>query len=114
VVLAGLFLASRPLWQTVRQAADDPGSHVVAGLQLRQGLPVDGGRTYAEHSVVWMSWWVGPFALAIALVAAAVLAHRAATAWVDGRELPAWAGPALVAVGSTNPVKVAECWGSAG
>ena len=101
LVLAGLFLASRPLWQTVRQSEDDPGSHVVAGLQLRQGLPVDGGRTYAEHSVAWMSWWVGPFALAIALVAAAVLAHRAATAWVDGRELPAWAGPALVAVGST-------------
>jgi hypothetical protein len=101
VVVAGLFLASRPLWQTVRQSADDPGSHVVAGLQARQGIPVDGGRTYAEHSVVWMSWWVGPLALAVALVAAAVLAHRAGTAWVRGRELPAWTGPAVVAVGST-------------
>jgi hypothetical protein len=101
IVVAGLLLASRPLWQTVRQSADDPGSHVVAGLQARQGLPVDGGRTYAEHSVVWMSWWVGPVALAVALVAAAVLAHRAATAWVDEQELPAWTGPAIVAVGST-------------
>ena len=101
VVVAGAFLASRPLWQTVRQSADDPGSHVIAGLQARQGLPVDGGRTYAEHSVVWMSWWVGPVALALALVAAAVLAHHAGTAWVRGRELPSWTGPALVAVGST-------------
>ena len=101
LVVAGAFLASRPLWQTVRQSADDPGSHVVAGLQARQGLAVDGGRTYAEHSVVWLSWWVGPVALVVALVAAAVLAHRAATAWVDGTELPAWAGPALVAVAST-------------
>ena len=101
VVLAGLVLGSRPLWQTVRQSAADPGARVVAGLQQRQGLPVDGGRTYAEQTVVWMSWWIGPLALALALVAAAVLAHRAATAWVGGRELPAWLGPAVVGVGST-------------
>ena len=100
-VLVGVVLASRPLWQTVRQSAADPGSRVVAGLQARQGLPVDGGRTYAEQSVVWMAWWVGPAALVIALVALAVLAHRAASAWVEGRELPSWAGPAVVAAGST-------------
>ncbi|MDU0312697.1 hypothetical protein RKE38_03295 [Phycicoccus sp. M110.8] len=101
VVLVGAFLASRPLWQTVRQSATDPGSRVVAGLQARQGLPVDGGRTYAEQSLVWMSWWLGPVALVLALVATAVLAHRAASSWVDGRELPAWTGPAVVGIGST-------------
>lgn len=101
VVVAGAFLASRPLWQTVRQSAADPGSRVVAGLQARQGLPVDGGRTYAEQSVAWLSWWVGPAALVVALAAAAVLAHRAGSAWVEGSELPAWSGPAVVAVGST-------------
>lgn len=101
VVLTGALLASRPLWQTVRQSAADPGSRVVAGLQARQGLPVDGGRTYAEQSVAWLSWWVGPVALVIALAAAAVMAHRAGSAWVEGRELPAWSGPAVVAVGST-------------
>ena len=99
--LAGLVLASRPLWQTVRQSAADPGSRVVAGLQQRQGLPVDGGRTYAEQTVAWMSWWVGPLALVLALVAASVLAHRAATAWVEHRDLPNWLGPALIGVGST-------------
>lgn len=101
MVLGGLLLASRPLWQSVHQSAADPGSHVVAALQAAQGLRVDGGRTYAEQSVVWMSWWVGPAALVIALVAAAVLAHRAASLWVEGRELPAWAGAAVVGVGST-------------
>lgn len=101
VVVAGLVLSTRPWWQTVRQSAADPGSRVVAGLQQRQGLPVDGGRTYAEQSLVWMSWWVGPVALVLALAAVAVLAHRAVSAWVDGRELPAWCGAALVAVGST-------------
>jgi hypothetical protein len=100
-VLVGVVLASRPWWQVVRQSAADPGARVVAGLQARQGLTVDGGRTYAEHTVAWMSWWVGPVALALALVAVAVLAHRASSAWVDGRELPGWTGPAVIAVGST-------------
>jgi hypothetical protein len=101
VVAVGVYLASRPLWQTVRQSPSDPGSKVVAGLQAMQGLPVDGGRTYAEQSVVWMSWWVGPLALVVALAAAAVLAHRATRAWLDGGDAPAWLGPALVCVGST-------------
>ena len=48
-----------------------------------------------------MSWWVGPIALVLALLAVAVLAHRAATAWVEGRDLQSWVGPAVVAVGST-------------
>ena len=100
-VVVGLVLASRPLWQVVRQSAADSGARVVAGLQSRQGLPIDGGRTYAEQSVVWMSWWVGPIALVLALVAVAVLAHRAASAWVEGRDAPGWVGPVVVAVGST-------------
>ena len=62
VVLVGLYLASRPLWQVVRQDPNDPGSRVVAGMQARQGLPVDGGRTYAEQTVAWLSWYVGPVA----------------------------------------------------
>jgi hypothetical protein len=101
VVLVGVALASRPLWQTARQSAADPGARVVAGLQARQGLPVDGGRTYAEQSLAWMAWWVGPVALVLALAATAVLAHRAASAWLDGRELPSWTGAAVVGVGST-------------
>jgi hypothetical protein len=99
--LVGVVLASRPWWQVVRQSAADPGARVVAGLQARQGLAVDGGRTYAEQTVTWLSWWLGPAALALALVATAVLAHRAASSWVDGRELPGWTGPAVIAIGST-------------
>ena len=101
VVVAGLAQATRPWWQTVRQSAADPGARVVAGLQLRQGLPVDGGRTYAEHSVQWMAWWLGVPALVLALAGAAYAAWRVGRAWRDGDPLPAWTAVAVVAVGST-------------
>lgn len=101
VVLLGLFLASRPLWQTVRQSPDDPGSRVVAGLQLRQGLTVDGGRTYAEQTVTWLSWWVGVPALVIALAALAWAVRTVAVCWTQGQTLPSWTGPLLVGAGST-------------
>lgn len=101
VVVVGLFLASRPLWQTVRQSPDDPGSRVVAGLQLRQGLTVDGGRTYGEQTVAWLSWWVGVPALVIALAALAWAVRQIGQRWTAGESLPAWTGPLLVAAGST-------------
>ncbi|MEO7070199.1 MAG: hypothetical protein ABI131_06870 [Nostocoides sp.] len=100
-VLVGVLLASRPGWQTVRQDPNDPGARFVAGLQLRQGLPVDGGRTYAEHTVGWLAWWIGWPALVVALVALAVLVRAIAVTWTAGRALPAWSGPLLVAAGST-------------
>ncbi len=101
VVALGLFLAARPLFMTVRQSAADPGARVVAGLQARQGLTVDGGRTYAEHTVTWLSWWLGPLALVIALVALAGLSGRLADAWRDGTPLPDWSAPLVIALGST-------------
>lgn len=100
-VAVGLLLAARPLFLTVRQDPNDPGSRVVAGLQARQGLRVDGGRTYAEQTVAWLAWWVGPLALAIALAGLAALAHRLARAWGAGEVLPEWAGPLVVGAGST-------------
>lgn len=100
VVLAAVVLATRPLWLVVRQDPDDPGSRVVAGLQLRQGLTIDGGRTYAEHTVSWLAWWVGVPVLLLALAGAAVLAYRAGNV-LAGERPSAWLGPWVVAVGST-------------
>ena len=73
---------------------------MVAGLQLRQGLPVDGGRTYAERTVEWLSWWLGPVALGIALVVLAVAVSTATRRWQRG-DSPPWAGALLVAATST-------------
>ncbi|GAA4347241.1 hypothetical protein [Angustibacter luteus] len=101
VALVAVLLASRPLWQTVRQSAADSGSRVVAALQVAQGLPVDGGRTYAEHSLQWVAWWVGLPALLLALVGAVGAARRVARAWADDDELPAWTVLLVAALGST-------------
>ncbi|HET7475541.1 MAG TPA: hypothetical protein VFJ97_05895 [Dermatophilaceae bacterium] len=101
VLLVGAVLATRPFWTTVRQSALDPGARVVAGLQARQGLPVDGGRTYAEQTLEWTSWWVGPAAVAVTFLVLAFAAQRLATAWVAAQPLPAWTGAAVVAFGSS-------------
>ena len=99
-VLAGVVLWSRPWWLTVRQDPQDPGARYVAGMQRRQGMVVDGGRTYAEHTVDWLSWYVGWAALVVALVALALLLRHLLARLADG-ELVGW-GPALVvAAGST-------------
>jgi len=105
-VLAGvlalvlLALGTRPLWLVVRQDPDDPGSRLVAGLQLTQGLPVDGGRTYAEHSIDWISWYLGWPAVVLAGVAAVVLLLRLVPALQARTPLPGWTAPYVVATGS--------------
>ncbi len=100
-IVGGVALACRPLVMTVRQSAADPGARVVAGLQQRQGLTVDGGRTYAEYTVIWLDWWIGPVALVVALVTLAGLAHVLAARWTTGGGLPEWAAPLVIATGST-------------
>ena len=99
LVLIGL--ASRPLWMTARQDPNDPGARYVAGMQTRQGLPVDGARTYAEQSVDWLNWWLGPISLVLAALALVWLVHHATTRWVAAQDLPPWSWPLLVALGST-------------
>ena len=99
-VLMGIYLASRPLWQVVRQDPNDPGARYVAGMQGREGLVIDGGRTYAEHTVTWLAWYVGPVALLVALVALAALLRHAVLRLGAG-ELPAWLPALVVAGGST-------------
>jgi len=109
----GALLASRPLWMVAHQP-DKTSSALVAGLQAQQHLPVDGSRSYAEDTVQWVVWYVGPVTALAALVAAAVLAAATVRWWraggASGRErarldpawlAPAWLLPAVVGVGST-------------
>lgn len=101
VVLVGILLPLRPLVMTTRQDPRDPGAMYVARMQADLGLPVDGGRTYAEHSVEWLSWWIGPLALLVALLVLAGLAHALGTWWTKGGPVPSWGAALVIATGST-------------
>jgi hypothetical protein len=88
---------------TARQGADDPAAPLIASLQRQQNLTVDGARTYAERSVEWLLWYVGPITATVALGVAAVLAARAVRWWLAGGtdRAPGWLLPFGVALGST-------------
>jgi hypothetical protein len=117
VLFVGVVLATRPLWMTVHQDPNDPGSRVVAGLQLRQGLPVDGGRTYAEHSVNWIAWYLGPAMVVAGWLLLCGLSARLTRWWLRSGGLPdatlngsstpsrttvpIWFAPALIGIAAT-------------
>jgi hypothetical protein len=96
-VAAGLMLlASRPLWWVSR------GRNEGAALgQRREGLPIDPTRLYYENSIEWTAWWVGWPTMALALVAAVYLTHRAGLLALEpSRSMEAWAAPFVVLLGS--------------
>jgi len=49
---------------------------LVGGLQRQAGLPVDPMRTYGEYSISWISWYLGPIAVTLAIIGIAVVAAR--------------------------------------
>ena len=65
----------------VRPAIDHPAGRrnsTVFLLQQAEGLADQPGRLYAERSMVWMSWYLGPVALALGIVGAGLLVLLAA------------------------------------
>lgn len=98
VVALAAYLVSRPWWQTPRTGVSNP---VVEQGQRLEGLSVDGLTKYDHYSVLWTSWWVGWAALAACLLVSARLAYRLGEVLRDGEDLPIWAGPFLIALGSS-------------
>jgi hypothetical protein len=68
VVGFGLWFV-RPRVQHVHGASNG----LVKGLQQSAGVALDPTRTYAERTMTWMSWYLGPITVAAAIVAAALL-----------------------------------------
>ncbi|MFC3688268.1 hypothetical protein [Aquipuribacter hungaricus] len=102
VALVGVGLASRPLWLVDSREPYLPGmEQFVGALQQQQGLPVDGLRTYAEDSVVWLVWWLGPVTVLLALVASVVLAAVGTRAVLSRQPLPRWLLPVVVGLAVT-------------
>ncbi|WP_156162203.1 hypothetical protein [Demequina iriomotensis] len=97
-------LASRPLWMTAHRSTDDPvdqfTNSVVEGFQRAQGLEVDATRTYAEHTVAWVSYY-----LTWPLVLLGIVGFGLATAWMIRRR-PGWA----LLLGATLPTSLLYFW----
>ncbi len=69
IVAIGGFVAwfARPFVETTHGSP----STVVKGVQIREGLVIDSTRRYFEHALQWVSWYVGPITLTLAIVGAA-------------------------------------------
>ena len=82
VALAAFAWFVRPSVQVTRRI---PGrtNETIASLQAAEGLPVDVPRSYDELTMVWLSWYLGPAALAIGVLGLAWLSWRV----LRGRDL---------------------------
>jgi hypothetical protein len=67
-------MASRPLWWTGRFNTGSVGQQAVANLQQAQGVPVAATRSYDEHTVNWLAWYLGWPTVCIAAAGLTVLA----------------------------------------
>jgi hypothetical protein len=110
VAAAGVLLVTRPWWSVARQSPDDPSVRSLENLQRQQHLSVDGTHTYAENSVTWVSWYLGPVVPVLGWAALVAGAARATRWWLGTRRLPSdvggvrragWLVPAAVGLGST-------------
>ncbi len=52
-------------------------SAVVGQLQASLGLPAQPGRTYAEQTLRWFEWYIGPIAVALAIIGLCLLVTMA-------------------------------------
>lgn len=81
VVFGMLVLASRPLWTTVHRSTDDPvdifTNSVVKSFQQSQGLPIEPTRTYAEHTVAWVSYYLTWPIVLLAFLGLGIATYRA-------------------------------------
>ncbi len=60
---------------------------LVGGLQAAEHVPVDATRTYFERSFTWMSWYLGPLTIVVAIIAAGLLTRellRGRMSWAIG------------------------------
>jgi hypothetical protein len=93
VLAAAGLLASRPWWYVGRDSTTNIVDPLVGGLQLAAHVARDPTRSYAEQTVSWLSWYLGPVAVVLAVLGLCVLVWRL----LDGRSVLALPFVAVVA-----------------
>ncbi|MFE3458823.1 hypothetical protein ACFXKD_14875 [Nocardiopsis aegyptia] len=83
--------AIRPLLWPDYGHGSDFTDHWVAYVQEREGLPVEGSRTYYDMSLYWVGWYVGLGTVLFASLGVALLLRR-----VVRRRDPQWVLPLMV------------------
>jgi hypothetical protein len=106
-------MASRPLWWTGRFIHDPVLQNAVAQRQRAAGLTIDPRRSYDEHTVTWLAWYLSWPVVVLAAVGLALLLRRAVRTR-DLRALVFFAVFAVVAALYLNDVNITpdQIWAS--
>jgi hypothetical protein len=76
IALAAAAYFIRPLIERPHFSPGDPIAEQITNLQVDLGLPAQPPRTYVEHSMHWLVWWIGAPGVVLAFVGLAVLLRR--------------------------------------
>lgn len=91
VIIISLFLASRPLWMESERYRPLPlterlqeeeyiAEHLYApSMSAEEAGVINSSRDYAEQTVNWMIWYIGPVLVVLSVIGFSVAAYRAAT-----------------------------------
>jgi hypothetical protein len=74
--IVGLGLALAWALRPAGPRAKGAVSSVVLQLQRAESLPIEPTRTYSEQSMLWIQWYIGPVALALAIAGLCLLTFR--------------------------------------
>lgn len=78
VLVVCAVMASRPLWWIARFNTDPLIHTTIKSRQKNAGLPIDPARSYDEHTVSWLAWYLGWPVVVLAAVGLALLVARIA------------------------------------
>lgn len=79
LVVGSLLIVGAIYGLTIRPLTAEPRTGFtghIAGLQSRDGLNVDGTRTYGENSALWLTWYAGVGAVVLAVLGAVLTVGR--------------------------------------
>ncbi|MFV2198937.1 hypothetical protein [Nocardiopsis sp. LOL_012] len=93
VLVAMIGFALRPVFWPDYGHGSDFTDQWVAAVQRYEGLPVEGSRTYYDHTLYWVGWYVGLGTVLFASFGLAMVVRR-----IVQRRAPEWVLPVMLLV----------------